>query len=279
MNSTKKRTTKPTTLKRVQPNAGVHAWYHKQLTQLVDEMNESVGYWLKSGYKIALAEVEEDRQKSTQQVIARDASPIKLLQSAVKKLSRRWQKRFDDMADKLAGRFADRSLRNSDVSLSSALSDIGVTVKFTMTNEMNNALQSVIGENVNLIKSIPEQYLTQVETMVMQSAGRGRDLGYLADELQKRYGITKRRAATIARDQNNKATATMQSARQQALGITEGIWHHSHAGKTQRVSHVKADGKRFELSKGMYLDGEWQLPGEAINCRCTWSAIIPGLDS
>ncbi|MGP2516382.1 phage head morphogenesis protein [Yersinia sp. 2545 StPb PI] len=242
-------------------------------------MNESVGYWLKSGYKTALAEVEEDRQKSTQQVIAIDASPVKLLQSAIKKLSRRWQKRFDDMADKLAGRFADRSLRNSDVSLSSALSDIGVTVKFTMTNEMNNALQSVIGENVNLIKSIPEQYLTQVETMVMQSVGRGRDLGHLAEELQKRYGITKRRAATIARDQNNKATATMQSARQQALGITEGIWHHSHAGKTQRASHVKADGKRFELSKGMYLDGEWQLPGEAINCRCTWSAIIPGLDS
>ena len=148
-----------------------------------------------------------------------------------------------------------------------------------MTEPMNNALQAVIAENVNLIKSIPEQYLTQVETLVMQSAGRGRDLGYLADELQKRYGITKRRAALIARDQNNKATSVMQVARQTSLGITEGIWHHSHAGKVPRPSHVKANGTKFDLSKGLLLDGEWLLPGEAINCRCTWSAVIPGLQN
>jgi SPP1 gp7 family putative phage head morphogenesis protein len=111
----------------------------------------------------------------------------------------------------------------------------------------------------------------------MRSVARGRDLSYLTDELQKRYGITRRRAALIARDQNNKATSVMQAARQQSLGITQGIWKHSHAGKEPRPSHVKADGKVFELSKGMYLDGKWVMPGEEINCRCTWSPVIPGL--
>ncbi|MFO5701646.1 phage head morphogenesis protein, partial [Klebsiella pneumoniae] len=42
-------------------------------------------------------------------------------------------------------------------------------------------------------------------------------------------------------------------------------------------STVKAAGKVFELSKGMYLDGKWVMPGEEINCRCTWSPVIPGL--
>ncbi|ELZ1101181.1 TPA: phage head morphogenesis protein, partial [Escherichia coli] len=88
----------------------------------------------------------------------------------------------------------------------------------------------------------------------------------------------RRRAETIARDQNNKATAVIQSERQKKLGITKGIWRHSHAGKQPRPSHVKADGKEFDLDKGLYLDGEWVLPGEAINCRCTWSPVIPGID-
>ncbi len=222
-------------------------------------------YWVKSDYN-----------KSG---LAQDASPVRALQSAFRKLAKRWTKRFDEMADKLATKFADAALVNSDVSLSTAFKDIGVIVQFKMTEPMNNALQAVIAENVNLIKSIPEQYLTQVETLVMQSAGRGRDLGYLADELQKRYGITKRRAALIARDQNNKATSVMQVARQTSLGITEGIWHHSHAGKVPRPSHVRANGTKFDLSKGLLLDGEWLLPGEAINCRCTWSALIPGLQN
>lgn len=125
---------------------------------------------------------------------------------------------------------------------------------------------------------IPEHYHTQVETMVMQSVSRGRDLGYLTDELVKRYGITRRRAETIARDQNAKATSVIQSVRQRNLGITHGIWRHSHAGKVPRQSHVKADGKKFELSKGLMIDGKLTFPGQEINCRCTWSIVLPGLD-
>ena len=103
-----------------------------------------------------------------------------------------------------------------------------------MTTPMNNALQATITENVGLIRSIPERYFTEVEGLVMRSVARGRDLSYLTDELQKRYGITRRRAALIARDQNNKATSVMQAARQKSLGITQGIWRHSHAGKEPR---------------------------------------------
>ncbi|EBF6371642.1 DUF1073 domain-containing protein [Salmonella enterica subsp. enterica serovar Java] len=210
--------------------------------------------------------------------LAQDASPVNLMRGAMQQLTRRWQKKFDEMALRLARRFAGDVLKNSDASLSTALRDAGFTVPFRMTAEMNTALQASITENVNLIRSIPQQHLTQVETLVMQSVGRGRDLKTLTDELEKRYGITRRRAALIARDQNNKATSVMQSARQRSVGITEGIWRHSRAGKTWRPSHVKANGKRFDLRKGMFLDGKWVLPGEEINCKCGWEAVIPGLE-
>lgn len=89
------------------------------------------------------------------------------------------EKKFDVLAGKLAERFASDVMKNSDASLSTALQQAGFTVPFKMTAEMNNALQATITENVNLIRSIPQQYLTQVETLVMQSVSRGRDLGTL----------------------------------------------------------------------------------------------------
>ncbi|WP_096978826.1 phage head morphogenesis protein [Escherichia coli] len=228
-------------------------------------MQRSVVWWLTANYRASGAGV------------AMDASPAVMMRNAIRKLARRWTKSFDSIAQKLAERFADNALKNADVSLYNALENAGFTVEFRMTAPMKNALQAAITENVGLIRSIPEKYFTEVEGLVMRSVARGRDLGYLTDELQKRYGITRRRAALIARDQNNKATSVMQAARQRSLGITQGIWRHSHAGKTPRISHLKADGETFDLSKGMYLDGKWVMPGEEINCRCTWSPVIPGL--
>ena len=256
------RTKKPKTLRQVRPNAGIRAWYQKQLDDAIDDMQNSVVYWLKAAYRDT--------------PFAQDANPATVMRNAMRRLTQRWERHFDVMAEKLARRFADKSLTTSDVSLRSALSDMGFTVEFKMTEPMRTAYQGVINENVNLIRSIPEQYLTQVETMVMQSVQRGRDLGTLSQELQKRLGVTKRRAAFIALDQNNKVTSALTAVRQKELGITRGIWRHSHAGKEPRPSHVAADGKEFNLSEGMFLDGEWVMPGEAPRCRCTWSAVIEG---
>lgn len=228
-------------------------------------MQKSVVYWLSANYKASGA------------AVAMDASPAVIMRDAMLKLAGRWTKSFDIVAQKLSQRFAGDTLKNTDVSLHNALESAGFTVEFKMTAPMNNALQATITENVGLIRSIPEKYFTEVEGLVMRSVSRGRDLSYLTEQLEKRYGITRRRAALIARDQNNKATSVMQAARQKSLGITEGIWRHSHAGKEPRPSHVKADGQKFDLSKGLYLDGMWVMPGEEINCRCTWSPVIPGL--
>lgn len=129
------------------------------------------------------------------------------------------------------------------------------------------------------IRSIGQQYLNRVEESVWRSVNAGYDMAQLTGELRKDYGISERRAAFIARDQTNKAKAAIEKARRQELGITEAIWIHSHAGKEPRPSHVAANGKRFDVGKGMYLDGEWVQPGEEINCRCTSRSVIKGFNS
>ena len=71
---------------------------------------------------------------------------------------------------------------------------------------MSDVARALFEENVNLIKSIPQHYFTEVTGLVQRSASMGRDVEFLADELHKRYEITRRRAEFIARDQSNKAT-------------------------------------------------------------------------
>lgn len=256
----------PTTIAAIRANAGVEAWYRRQLDNQIREMQKSVVYWLTANYKASGA------------AVAMDASPAVFMRDVMRNMAKRWLRSFDSIAQKLADRFTTDAMKNTDSSLSKAMKDAGFTVEFKMTSQMNNALQATITENVGLIRSIPEKYFTEVEGLVMRSVARGRDLSYLTDELQKRYGITRRRAKLIARDQNAKATSVMQSARQRGLGITHGVWRHSHAGKEPRKSHVESDGKKFDLSKGLMIDGKPTFPGHEVNCRCTWSAILPGLD-
>jgi uncharacterized protein with gpF-like domain len=143
-----------------------------------------------------------------------------------------------------------------------------------MTDTTREALQASMGMNVGLIRSIPSQYLAQVEKYVYEATSAGFDLATLTDNLQHTYHISRNRAKLIARDQANKANAVIEQARRKELGVKKGIWQHSSAAKEPRQSHVKAHGKEFDIDKGMYLDGKWVLPGEEINCGCTSRSII-----
>lgn len=231
-------------------------------------MSKSVEYWIEAEYK------------ANPPAMAQDATPATALRAAMRKLASRWVRTFNEAADRMATKFADRTSRYTDAQMQSELKRVGFAVPFQQTADMRDAYSSVVGENVALIKSIPEKYLTDVEGDIMRSVQAGRDLKQLSDKLQDRYDLTKRRAAFIARDQNNKATAVMTKARRLSLGINEAVWVHSGGGVHPRESHLKAgrEKRRYNIAEGCEIDGEFIMPGELPNCRCTSRAIIPGFD-
>lgn len=273
-------------LRPVHPNSGIEAEYRRSLRKIIEDMHCSVLYWVRAAYRANEPEVlAQDKYPPFESPgvlaggdFAFDALPASALRAAVRKLVRRWQRRFDDMAAKLASYFATSASDRSDRCLRKILKDGGISVEFRMTRAQRDVLRATVNQNVSLIKSIPQQYLHGVETSVMRSVQTGRDLGHLTDTLEKQYGATRRRAALIARDQNNKCTSALVRARQLELGITESIWLHSHAGKKPRPTHVKMDGKKFDVAKGMWdsHENKWILPGELVNCRCVSRSIVAG---
>lgn len=248
------------------PNAGIEAAYRKRLEKACAEMQASLVRWLVSAYR-------------ANPPLAQDEAPATAMAAAMRKLSRRWLKNFDQLAPKLAEHFAKAASDRVDHRLKAMLREAGMTVQFKMTAAQRQAYQGVINENVGLIKSIAQKHLTNVEGMVMRSVQTGRDLGMLTRGLQEAYGVTRRRAALIARDQNNKATAVLARQRQLDAGITKAKWLHSAGGNHPRPSHEAFSGKTYSVAKGVELDPKDGIvwPGSAINCRCLSIPVIDAL--
>lgn len=255
-----------TVLRPIWPNQGLESEYRKLLTKLITKMHNSILYWLSATWK------------ANEPEMAMDAIPAAELKKQIRILTRRWQRKFNDLAPDLGKYFALSTNKRTKKALEAILKKHGQSVDFKMTKTMRDVLHATVNENVNLIRSIPQQYLHQVEGMVMRSVQTGRDLGQLSKDLQKQFGVTKRRAAFIARDQNNKATSVFQRVRQVELGIEEAIWLHSHAGKKPRPTHVKNNGKRYSVKTGWYdpaiKKNIW--PGTEPNCRCVSKSIVAG---
>jgi hypothetical protein len=72
------------------------------------------------------------------------------------------------------------------------------------------------------------------------------------------------------------------------LGIKEAIWLYSGVScaiknqygtsSAQDEAHMAANGKRYKISEGMYLNGKSTWPGYEDGCRCVSRSIIKELD-
>lgn len=252
----------------------LRAFWDARMASTASEASGSVF----SGNAGQASSIPEHASDST--FLAHDALPANVLRRAVRKLARRWQKRFNEAAHGLASWFAISNRRRSTEQLRRILRDGGWSVELRLSQAQRDILQATVHENVSLIRSIPQQYFTQVEGMVMRSVQSGRDLHQLTKDLQREFGVTKRRAVLIARDQNQKTTAMLHRTQQLELGIAKAIWVHSHAGKTFRRTHIANDGKEYDVKKGWYDPDprvrRYIQPGFLINCKCFSRSIIPG---
>lgn len=260
--SPKKRETE---LPPIRPNVGIEVAYRNRLDRLIAEMQHDIEHEIAAAWSTDIP------------VLAADALPATNLRALMRRLTARWTRRFDQAAPELARYFATAQRDRIDTQLAGILRRAGISVRFTMTRTMSDAYQAAIGEQVGLIRSIATQHLGEVEGLVMRSVQTGRDLGSLSQALQERLGVTRRRAALISRDQNNKATGVFTRVRQQELGL-KARWRHSSAGKTPRPTHLRNNGREYDPALGWFdpAVGRRIWPGELVNCRCVAVSVVPG---
>lgn len=210
---------------------------------------------------------------------AADASPASQSRILLNRLKERFAQLFAENAKQFAVRMVDQSNLASGSDVHRSLKEISAvfTLKPTViTDTMREFMTVKIAENVSLIKSIPAEYMTQIEGQVYRSMTDGKGLSELIPWLREQTGVTERRAKLIATDQTHKAYSGLNRGRMEAAGIESFEWVHSGGGLHPRKRHQAMSGNiyRFDNLPVIEDDGTRGIPGQAINCRCTMVPVL-----
>lgn len=138
---------------------------------------------------------------------------------------------------------------------------------------LRDQLELFSRQNAQLITSLPEEELFQVSGTVERALVEGQRFTEVSKELQKRFGITRRRANLISRDQTTKLNASLTRLRQSSAGIEEYIWETA-GDERVRPTHRAHDGKKFRWDDPPADTGH---PGTDINCRCVAIPVLEGI--
>lgn len=211
---------------------------------------------------------------------AEDASTASQARILAAALRQKFEAMFAAIAKPAAERMVNDTEKASAATMGSSLKEISekLTLKTdVLSGALRESMKASVNENVALIKSIPSQYLDQVEGAVMRSITTGNGLQDLVPALQAYEGVTKRRARLIAQDQTRKTYSAINKHRMDALGIRKFKWLHSAGGQHPRRDHIAMSGKIFSVDNPPVIDkntGERGMPGQAINCRCVAIPIV-----
>lgn len=128
-------------------------------------------------------------------------------------------------------------------------------------------------ENLRLIKSIPTQYLENLQGRIVAAVARGESLRSLTAFVRETYQLPTERAELIARDQIGKLNGRLTGYRQTNIGVSDYRWRGTLDAR-ERDAHVAREGKVISWDSPPE-DGH---PGEPIRCRCWAEPVLPDLD-
>lgn len=160
-------------------------------------------------------------------------------------------------------------------------SAIGIDLGQVIVGEgIQNTMEAALQRNVSLIRGLTGDVAKRIETKLLDALTKGLANREIEKILTEEFGIARRRAKLIARDQAASFNGDLNRIRQQAMGVTEYVWSTSRDERVRgnpdgkypnaRPSHWDREGKTFEWSDPP-SDGH---PGQPINCRCTARAVI-----
>lgn len=258
-------------------NASIQSKYEREIKALIKAMTTETNKKVLSLFESSTAEEFFSTDASI-------ASQAKILTNElIKKYNSLFKLKGATLADKTIGSIDRISSTNLKSSLKSLTNGLTLKTNF-LTGDLKEMLKASVNENVSLIESIADEYLSRVQKMVMRSITTGNGLATIVPALKKFDGMSERKAKDIAYDQTRKIYNTFNKSRMEKIGIKKFEWIHSAGGLQPRQSHIAMSGKIFsfddlpvinkeQVDKG-YEAPEKGIPGQAINCRCTMTPVM-----
>lgn len=149
-------------------NAGIEAWYMNELEKLSRQMTRECARELKKLY------AKEDEQIK----FAQDDSISSQMRIKLNYLQKKYGDKFAEKSKELSKKLVSKLITYSWVALNAAVKQISPELKAQkkLNSEEEEAAKAAIFENVNLIKSIPNQYFKEITGVVSRAIWAGRAL-------------------------------------------------------------------------------------------------------
>lgn len=154
---------------------------------------------------------------------------------------------------------------------------------------ITDAVKDNIRKHVEQIKEIKSEHVDKIYEAALQAEMVGGNMFLLSNTIQDTCGINKQKAGQICRYLHSNANAAIMRVRQEEIGCTEAVWLYSapcavdareptSKEKRMNAAHKNANGKRYKIEKGMFLNGKWTWPGCEEGCKCVSRTIVPLFD-
>lgn len=152
---------------------------------------------------------------------------------------------------------------------------------------VTKSVKANLRRNIDSLNDIEKTHIREIYEVALRSVLAGGDMHMLSVALMKIEGMTRGRAVEITRSLHNKATEQINRERMLSLGITHAIWmysnapcmvnprHPTDAEIRQDAAHTAVNGKKYEIAKGLFVDGKWTRPGVEEGCRCSARSVLP----
>ena len=206
---------------RLNVNAGIMAWYVKELKKLTKQMTAE---WTKELVKIY-------GDLGYQVEFAQDDSIASQIRIVFNELQKKYGDKFSSRSKELIKSLLKKTNRYSNLQVNKAFKDmLGEKAKdFTLvgsaiTPEKSEIMKALMFDNVSLIKSIPDEYFKQITGAVARSIESGEGVKWLQKQLLTYGAKSARRAELIAQDQTRKAFMSINLRNFDDCGIKKFKW-------------------------------------------------------
>lgn len=252
----------------VTPALAAGIQYNAQLQKMLRTMRADINQELLPAIKSLESEYTADGWSDT-------------IAAIIARLSKKWLgEQFSVWAGRTASTFVSNTMSINKKKFARSVPGMGINL-FGETPSINEYLNASTAANVSLIESIPDKYLTQVETIVMSNMRSGLRSSSIAKSLQNQYGVEAKRAKFIARDQTAKIHGDITKKRQQNAGFEYFQWMTS-KDELVRDRHRKLAEQDVGYGKGIYRwddlplsdSGEPIFPGSDFSCRCNARPVL-----
>lgn len=264
------------TFGRMHPNAGYTSKYRREIKRLIKAMHEDTRREIMGLYGVTVQDAKPKNKND------------KTLVEVMALLRKKWYRIFERRSKEMSRWLAETVKKRTRKDVIKQLKEIGLAITPNYSDTEKVVIEEIVKSGVDLIKTIPQNYLREVQETVNEAVKVGGDRQAIRESIVDKFDHplvqtekqAERRAELIAKDQVQKATQDFAMENAKAYGATKAEWIHIPGEFTSRVTHIQMDGQIFDIDVGLFDDdvGDYVKPGELPYCMCTFQAIFPGTE-